>query len=178
MRDDKEFTKLWHDNAIGMWEKWLTGRKPKRALEIGSFEGASAIWLLDFFSGLKITCVDTFSPGFDDVTGEYEQRFDRNVLEYGNRVIKLKGKSTDVLKSFSSRSKYDLIYIDGDHTYEGVKADIELAYPLLKAGGVMIFDDYNNTDFGVRQAVDEYLEGLYVDILRVKYDYQMAFIKR
>ena len=177
MRDDKEFTQLWHDNATGMWARWLTGDY-KRALEIGSFEGASAIWLLDLFPKLKVTCVDTFSPGFDDVTGEYEQRFDRNVEEYGNRVTKLKGKSQDILKTFSKRSKFDLIYIDADHTYEAVLEDLKLSYPLLKKGGLMILDDYDNKDFGVKQAVDEFLKDIDVQVLRERNDYQMAFIKR
>ena len=177
MRDDKEFTMLWHDNATGMWDRWLTGRKIKRALEIGSFEGASAIWLLDMFPEAKITCIDTFSPGFDDVTGEYEQRFDRNMAEYGSRVTKLKGRSQDVLKTFSKRSRFDFIYIDGHHSYEAVKEDIALAYPLLASGGIMILDDYDNKDFGVKKAVDEFLEetsGQRRCILRQRNDYQMA----
>jgi predicted O-methyltransferase YrrM len=176
VRTDKEFTKLWHDNATGMWARWLTG-KYEQALEVGSFEGASAIWLLDMFPDLKITCIDTFSPGFDDITGEYEQRFDRNVAEYKSRVTKIKGKSATALKALPQHKLFDLIYIDGHHSYEAVKEDIRLAYPLLKSGGIMIFDDYNNIEFGVRKAVDEFLDTTLVNNLRLPDDYQMAFIK-
>lgn len=177
MRSDKEWTQYWHDNATGMWARWIDPTKHKRALEIGSFEGASAVWLLDMIPNLKITCIDTFESCFDDVTGKYEQRFDRNVAEYGKRVTKLKGRSTDVLKTFSSRKKFDLIYIDGDHTYEAVKKDAELAWPLLRSGGLLIFDDYNNDEFGVRQAVDEFLYCNDAKILREDGDYQMAVRK-
>lgn len=177
MRSDKEWTQYWHDNATGMWARWIDPTKYKRALEIGSFEGASAVWLLDMIPNLKITCIDIFESCFDDVIGEYEQRFDRNVAEYGKRVTKLKGRSIDVLKTFSSRKKFDLIYIDGHHSYEAVQADIALAFPLLKKGGLMIFDDYDNKEFGVRKAVDEFLETVDVEILRESNDYQMAFIK-
>lgn len=177
MREDKEFTQYWHNNAIGMWERWVP-MNIKNGLEIGSFEGASAVWLMDHRPKLTLACVDIFGPAFDDVTGEYEQRFERNVAEYGKRIIKLKGKSTDVLPKLVQAKRFDFIYIDGDHSYEGAKADAELAYPLLKKGGVMIFDDYDNEEFGVRRAVDEFLEGAEgFKVLREDGDYQMA-IKR
>jgi predicted O-methyltransferase YrrM len=174
--EGKEFTQWWHCNYLDMWQRWIP-KDIKRALEIGSFEGMSAIWLLDYCPDAKITCIDVFGPAFDDITGEYEQRFDRNVAEYGKRVTKLKGKSHDCLATFSKRSKFDFIYIDGHHTYEAVKQDIALAWPLLKAGGLMIFDDYDNAAFGVRQAVDEFLVGLNIEVLRKDGDYQMAIKK-
>jgi len=160
-----------------MWERWIPANV-KNGLEIGSFEGASAVWLMDHRPDLTLTCVDIFGPAFDDVTGEYEHRFERNVAEYGDRVIKLKGKSTDVLPTLPKRKTYDLIYIDGDHSYEGALYDAMNAYPLLKKGGVLIFDDYNNDQFGVRKAVDEFLETVTdFEVLREDGDYQMA-IKR
>ncbi len=50
-----------------------------------------------------------------------------------------------------------LLYIDGLHTYEGVKDDIEGWVPRVITGGVVVFDDYYNTgpDVGVQRAVDE-----------------------
>lgn len=50
-----------------------------------------------------------------------------------------------------------LLYIDGLHTYAGVKQDIEYWVPRLQPGGVVVFDDYFNAapDVGVRRAVDE-----------------------
>lgn len=175
MREDKEFTQHWHNNAIGMWERWLPLDQLKTGLEIGSFEGASAVWLMDHCPNLTLTCVDIFGPAFDDVTGEYEQRFERNVAEYGDRIIKMKGKSADVLKTLPQRSQFDLIYIDGDHSYEGALIDAQLAFPLLKKGGILIFDDYNNPQFGVFKAVNEFLEDADgFKVLREEDDYQMA----
>ncbi len=177
MRTDKEFTQWWHPNCLDMWKRWIP-KNVKNALEVGSFEGMSAIWLLDYLPGSKITCVDTFSAGFDDITGEYEERFDRNMKEYGDRVKKVKGKSQEVLKTFDRRKKYDLVYIDAHHEYESVKADLKLCWALLKKGGLMILDDYNNEGFGVRQAVDEFLESVDAEVLRLPEDYQMAFTKK
>lgn len=46
-------------------------------------------------------------------------------------------------KKFASkyRRKYEYIYIDGDHSYEGVKSDFEAYWPKLKPGGIMSFHD-------------------------------------
>lgn len=179
MREDKEFTQWWHNNAIGMWQRWIPV-DVKRGLEVGSFEGASAVWLMDNRPELTLSCVDIFRPAFDDITGEYEQRFERNVAEYGNRVKKLKGKSVEVLKTLQRSNTFDLIYIDGDHSYEGALADAQNAYPMLENGGILIFDDYNNDQFGVMKAVDEFLATLPQDsyeVLREDGDYQMCIKK-
>ncbi len=55
---------------------------------------------------------------------------------------------------------FDFIFIDGDHSAEGVKADIEEALPLLAPGGLMAFHDYGRpTDPGVKEMVDALLLG-------------------
>lgn len=54
----------------------------------------------------------------------------------------------------------DLVFLDADHSYEGVKADIAAWLPKVKAGGWIGGHDYANTDprfrFGVTEAVDEW----------------------
>lgn len=52
----------------------------------------------------------------------------------------------------------DVIFIDGDHSYEGCKADIENWYPRMKENGVMLFHDCDDTSPGVVQAVKEFVE--------------------
>lgn len=57
---------------------------------------------------------------------------------------------------------FDVIYIDGDHGYEGVKRDIAASVPKLKPQGVMIFNDYavwsatSMFHCGVARAVHEF----------------------
>jgi len=46
----------------------------------------------------------------------------------------------------------DLIHIDGDHTTEGINNDYARYFPYLKAGGILVFDDYHHTD--IKQFVD------------------------
>lgn len=50
----------------------------------------------------------------------------------------------------------DVVYIDGDHSYEGVKSDIEFALSVIKPGGLILMHDVLAPQFpGVRQAFDE-----------------------
>ena len=51
----------------------------------------------------------------------------------------------------------DWIYIDGDHTYEGVTFDLEASLRVLKEDGTLLGDDYGNKP-GVKKAVDEFVE--------------------
>ena len=37
--------------------------------------------------------------------------------------------------------KYDLVFVDGDHTLEGNRQDLIECWPLVKPGGWIIFDD-------------------------------------
>lgn len=53
--------------------------------------------------------------------------------------------------------RIDVLFIDGDHSYEGCKADIEAWYPYMKEGGVMLFHDCDESSPGVVQAVAEFV---------------------
>jgi len=59
---------------------------------------------------------------------------------------------------FKLDKKVDVIFIDGDHTYEGCKADIDNWYPQMAEGGVMLFHDCDETSPGVVQAVKEFVD--------------------
>ena len=55
--------------------------------------------------------------------------------------------------------KFDIIFIDGDHTYEGVKLDFFNYASFLKDDGLLIFDDYNKapTNKGVFKFINDHL---------------------
>ncbi|QAT85757.1 hypothetical protein EJ065_4199 [Corallococcus coralloides] len=138
-----QFSSDWMSKAEDDWRKTLAplkGQPGTRALEIGSYEGRSAIWLLENVltdPTSHITCVDLFA-------GEYAQRFDANIAASGAqaRVEKLKGASSVVLRQLAPAPTYDLIYVDGSHQAYDTLEDAVLSWPLLKPGGLMIFDDY------------------------------------
>jgi SAM-dependent methyltransferase len=74
------------------------------------------------------------------------------------QVVVLRKRSTDAASTFSDES-LDWIYIDGDHSYDGVTADLEAYARTVKPGGRIAGDDYGHQgswfEDGVKRAVDE-----------------------
>jgi MMP 1-O-methyltransferase len=50
-----------------------------------------------------------------------------------------------------------LLWIDGDHSYAGVKADVEAWVPFVRPGGVIAFHDASKPTLGPYQVVEELL---------------------
>jgi SAM-dependent methyltransferase len=151
------FSKEWFSGNIPSWEpiaKTLEGRG-SAILEIGSFEGLSACYLLWRLPDAELTCVDTFegSPehaAYGVSVSELEERFDRNVALFGgDRVRKLVGESGRLLPELLAEDRrFDLVFVDGSHHGLDVLVDASLSWRLLTAGGVVIFDDYTWTALG------------------------------
>lgn len=137
-----QFTEDWFSSHIRIWEQLLTefkGKADVRYLEIGVFEGRSAIWMLENIlthPSARLTALDLFP---DDL----QERFVSNIDKSGfrDKVELLKGKSQERLRQLPVES-YDLIYIDGSHRAKHVFLDAALSWDLLKDGGLLIFDDY------------------------------------
>jgi|TARA_B110000495_G_C22744566_1_gene436430 predicted O-methyltransferase YrrM len=50
----------------------------------------------------------------------------------------------------------DMIFLDGGHSYETVKSDISIILKNIKKDKIIICDDYDQTTYGVKKAVDEF----------------------
>jgi len=105
------------------------GRQGLHALEIGSYEGRSALWMLENVltdTSCTLTCIDIFS----------NTNFIQNTAAFRDRLTYIIGDSRVVLRShFERKEQFDLIYIDGNHAACNVLEDIVLSFPLLKTGG-------------------------------------------
>lgn len=73
---------------------------------------------------------------------------------YKDRATIIRGSSFDILPTL--KDKFDIIYVDGDHSYEGAKKDLELSLQLLKEGGKIIVDDLHYSS--VKKAFNEFVE--------------------
>jgi hypothetical protein len=142
LRSDYEFTSDWFTPSIPVWTAVLEpyrGKPGINYLEIGAYEGRSAIWMLENIltdASSRLTAVDVFY-------GDYEARYRRNIERTGaaDRVTTLKGASQVEARKLALES-FDLIYIDGSHAAPDVLEDAVLCWRLLKPRGLMIFDDY------------------------------------
>lgn len=177
------FTSDWFSNNIPLWKRELTrfNTKPIKFLEVGTWEGRSAIWALEnVLSHPKshITCVDTFEePGT-------LKTFKQNITAFKDKVTILKGKSQDMLKTpgiLEDKGKFDIIYIDADHHSKHRIEDAILCFPLLKPGGLMIFDDYTNNKAHDKRCpkpgIDAFLD-IYADDLRVLHTKWQVIIQK
>ena len=119
----------------------------EQILEIGSWEGRSSCFFLNYFKKSILTCVDTWKGSEENFIDDnpdlnlIEKNFDRNVAEWNKRLIKHKSES----KNFFSlnRKNFDFIYIDGSHYYDDVLNDAQEGFKVLKENSYMLFDDYN-----------------------------------
>jgi predicted O-methyltransferase YrrM len=156
--NDFVFTNNWFDiTARATWDILIPQVNPARILEIGSFEGASATYLINLLGkshDLEIHCVDTWGGGIEHQDldmAAVESRFHHNVALATARASKAvnivthKGFSDVCLAGLvaaGQQESFDLVYVDGSHQAPDVLADAVLGFKLLKVSGVMIFDDY------------------------------------
>ena len=77
------------------------------------------------------------------------------VSPFGTRAVLLRGDSVVMAQKVEDRS-LSLVYIDADHSYEGVWRDIHAWRQKVAPNGVMAFHDYEAPQYGVKRAVQEY----------------------
>lgn len=90
------------------------------------------------------------------------------------RVQLHRGASGDVLAQFPD-DHFDWIYIDADHSYAGVRRDIEIAQRKVKPGGHLVFNDFAHIDpnlgsYGVHRAVSEFAVAARWPLVGLSYD--------
>lgn len=121
--------------------------KPKIVLEIGTAEGGT----LFLFSRLvapdaKIISIDLPGGNFGGGYPEWKISLYKSFSLPHQRLYLLRENShlistQEHIKEIIGTTPVDFLFIDGDHTYEGVKKDFEMYSPLVKEGGVIAFHD-------------------------------------
>lgn len=143
-------------------------------VEIGSNRGKSAAFLArgsKAGNGVKVHCVDLWETGGQ---GEYNhlgfdqpethETFRRQIadVKVKSMIVEHQGHSVEVGENWTG-PKVGLLFLDGDHRYEAVAADLEAWIPHLAEEAFICFHDYTkherkSTQFpGVVQLVDEVL---------------------
>lgn len=148
----------------------LDPTEKRTVLEIGIYEGASSCWwsdnLLDHPESVLYS-IDPFTgseehhanPSDYPTLGKIEQIARANIQKSKNarKVNVIKGASWDVFHVVKELAdeKLDILYIDGAHDRFSVTRDVALYWPLVKNGGLVIFDDFPYPD--TERAVDTFL---------------------
>lgn len=154
---------------------WLAvqARLHSSILEIGSWHGRSTraladnllaygtVYALDTFNGSKTEIEGHASAklnGGDDAFINFLTNNYDHILE--GKIVPLRGASENILPVlWSKRFSADMIFIDGGHTYEEVKANIHEALSVIQNNGLLCGHDYSDSWPGVKRAVDELLPG-------------------
>ncbi len=139
-------------------------------IEIGSWQGRSTCYLaqacrdagngvvraIDHFRG-NAHAAAQYVVGRDDLS-DLEGNFRHNIEAAGLadyvQLYNLPAAEA-VARHAGELAGARLLFIDGDHSYAGVRGDIERFAPLLAAGGLVAFDDYHSDGHGVVRAVRE-----------------------
>lgn len=154
-----QFTEDWWTPHIPLWERMVLPllKERQRFLEIGCFEGRASCWMLEhgLTSTGELFCIDTFegSPEFATLPKEHvsnvKERFQHNTVlarRPEQYVRLLEGSSVEALAQLlneqGNEPTFDLIYVDAGHDVTSTLTDSVMAWPLLKSGGVMVWDDY------------------------------------
>lgn len=134
----------------------LSKEKPVIA-EIGSYIGASACCFgaaSKETKEKKIICIDTWNnDAMTEGNRDTWMEFKSNISGFIDYVIPVRGYSIDVIDEVRKICPdFDLLFIDGDHSYESVKADWEAYKEFLRPGSIVVFHDYGWAE-GVKRVV-------------------------
>lgn len=130
-----------------------------RLVEIGCYTGESSSIFCGKFA--HVTCIDPFQDGYDrqdsasswaPMTEVYAEFMKRMHKHKNCRLIRK--KSQDALRDLRGRT-FDVVYIDGMHSYDQVTADILGYSDIVREGGFICGHDYCPGWSGVVRAVDE-----------------------
>jgi len=143
---------------------WLAARVPadKAIVEIGSLRGRSTCRLgLGAAAGLgaHVWTIDMWGP-YSVASGlkggdQHRERFNFNIdlFGLGAQVTPIRADSKEIAKIW--RPEIGLLFIDGEHTYEGVQADYEGFRGYIQAGGWLAIHDYHEHWADITRFVNE-----------------------
>jgi hypothetical protein len=183
-RPKREVKPLPAINKIRRWDAIIKRIDPNKEIvgaEIGVWVGSTAQKVLEARPLVMHIMIDSWKtpePGSsyaksdDSIARQKQAYFDEcyektkdAVRIFKERAVILRQTSFNASQTIQDKS-LDYVFIDAEHTYEGVSADIKLWLPKVKPGGWIGGHDYGNLPRfpGVQKAVDEaFPEGVELD---------------
>ena len=145
-----------------------------QVLEIGSLFGIALAAMHEntqgFVGNVSFTSIDPlegyYLKGNDGITG---MPVSPAIFEHNMQIAGVPQSEVQLVQHLSTDpqafeqikdQQFDILVIDGDHTYDGVKFDFETFGPLVRHGGLVLFDDYDQGHWpDVTRYVDEKVKG-------------------
>jgi len=139
---------------------YLLTKDRDTVVEIGSYVGASACCfgtaMKSRVDGGQIYCIDTWNNNaMTEGSRDTYTEFLKNTEPFTQFITPIRGFSTSVISQIVVKTNHvDLLFIDGDHSYEGVKADWNAYKGFLKTGSIVVFHDWGWAE-GVKRVILE-----------------------
>jgi hypothetical protein len=153
-----------------VWKPFLDKYQIENICEVGVFASQNFKRFLEGNPKVAVgvdAWINDGEPGHNDSSFTQEQldaqcEYFKSLMPRFPSIRLYRMMSNEAAKNFPDEY-FDLIYIDGDHSYEGVKKDLEAWWPKVKTGRFFLGDDYshshapvNKLKFEVIRAVDEF----------------------
>lgn len=137
---------------------------------------------------IHLTAIDPFEGYYDKNAYDISTKapINRTLFEHNMRITDISKKDVTLIQAVSNdeqalktaqKRSYDVLIIDGDHSYEGVKFDFENYHNMVKRSGYIIFDDYNSKEWpDVTEFVDNEVKER-TDVMLVGSDWRTVVFK-
>lgn len=190
---EKKFSMDFFSHIKPKWQELLVPKyagKPIAALEMGSGEGLSTTWLLDnvlTHAKARVYCVDQFDVKHPcNPKTKLGATFLHNTKMFRDKVTMLNGTVRQQLtRPDVLETTFDLIYLDSAYMGGDAMRVLEaavLAWPLLKPGGIFVFDDYTDSkehdDSCPKPAIVSFMNAYARDLKAIFIGWQVILQKR
>ena len=145
------------------------GDKKINYVEVGAYAGGSSCLMLQR-PNTTIVSIDLGEPISKGEVLENVIIYKNNnnyykYIQGNSQIIETKNQVIETLSNsrvLGYTNKIDILFIDGDHSFNGVLADFNMYCDLVSVGGFIVFDDYNDIVYSpeVKKAVDSILPSL------------------
>jgi FkbM family methyltransferase len=140
-------------------------------LEIGCFEGITSRYVCENLlnKGGRVICVDPLEEYYTPEDTEHIEMFKGQHKRFlgntkGFPITLFKKRSEDAFEDIQD-FRFDLVFVDGDHSREAVYRDGEMAFKVCKNDGWILFDDYEWRDC-TKEGIDDFIKK-YAHYIRV-----------
>lgn len=148
---------IWFTRSMTRFMIKNYSNKKMIGVEIGVEYGLNARTMLKYLSIEKLYLIDPYYGDQDNISGDQRYKKARKYLAKYDDKTKFIRKTSEQASS-EIPNELDFVYIDGAHSYDDVKKDIELFYKKLKKGGIIGGHDFWANEIGVCKAVLEFSE--------------------